>query len=216
MNQLIIYLSQNTSYVFSQFIRHFLISAYGVFFASIVAIPLGFFMAKRKGLSHVLIGFANVLQTVPSLALLAILMFAVGAGVETVVFAVFLYSLLPILKNTVAGINAIPPEIIDASRGMGMTKFQMMVKIEFPLSLSIIMGGIRNALVVAIGVTAVGTFVGAGGLGDIITRGISVSRGGPIIMAGAIPTAFMAVITDFLLGIVEDRLAPHIVSKKVD
>lgn len=214
MNQLIIYLTQNASYIFAQFVRHFLISAYGVLFACLVSIPLGFFMAKRRGLSHIVIGFANVLQTIPSLALLAILMFAVGAGVETVVFTVFLYSLLPILKNTVAGINAIPPEIIDASKGMGMTKFQLMTKIEFPLSLSIIMGGIRNALVVAIGVTAVGTFVGAGGLGDIITRGISVSHGAPIILAGAIPTAAMAVIVDFLLGIVEDRLAPHVVSKK--
>lgn len=215
MKQFFLYFSQNSSYVFQQFLRHFIISAYGVLFASVVAIPLGFFIAKKYRLSSVVIGFANVLQTVPSLALLALLMFAVGTGPITVVFAVFLYSILPILKNTVAGIHAIPPEILDASKGMGMTRLQSVLKIELPLSLSIIMGGVRNALVVAIGVTAVGTFIGAGGLGDIITRGISVANGGPIILAGAIPTAAMAVIADVLLSLLENKLAPNIVRKKM-
>lgn len=213
MSDLFIYYAQNGAYVFSQFIRHFLISIYGVLFAAIVAIPLGFFVARKRKLSEFLITIANVLQTVPSLAMLAILMFAMGIGTNTVVFVVFLYSILPILKNTVAGINSVSDNIIDAAKGMGMTKVQIMKKIEFPLALSIIMGGIRNALVVGIGVTAVGTFIGAGGLGDIITRGINVANGGVIVMAGAIPTALMAVITDFLLGIVESKLSPRTFSK---
>lgn len=153
------------------------------------------------------------MQTIPSLAMLAILMFLIGTGPNTVVFAVFLYAILPILKNTVSGINSVTPELVDAARGMGMTKLQLMTKVELPLAISIIMGGIRNALVLAIGVTAVGTFIGAGGLGDIITRGITVANGSPIIIAGAIPTALMAVLADFLLGIIENKLTPRTFTK---
>ncbi len=215
MSDVIIYYAQNSSYVFEQFLRHFLISIYGVLFASIVAIPLGFFVARRRKLSRLTISIANVMQTIPSLAMLAILMFLIGTGPDTVVFAVFLYAILPILKNTVAGINSVTPELVDAAaaRGMGMTKYQLMTKVELPLAISIIMGGIRNALVLAIGVTAVGTFIGAGGLGDIITRGITVAKGSPIIIAGAIPTALMAVLADFLLGIIEHKLTPRTFTK---
>lgn len=213
MNDVLLYYSQNGSYVFDQFIRHFLISVYGVLFASILAIPLGFFIARKGKLSGFLISIANIMQTIPSLAMLAILMFAMGTGPNTVVLSVFLYSILPILKNTVAAVNSVPDSIVDAAKGMGMTKGQIMRKIELPLSISIIMGGIRNALVVAIGVAAVGTFIGAGGLGDIITRGTTVANGSPLIVAGAIPTALMAVIADLILGILENKLKPKEVSK---
>ena len=213
MSKVLLYYTQNGTYVFEQFIRHFLISIYGVLFASILAIPLGFLIARKGKLSNLFISIANVMQTIPSLAMLAILMFAIGTGPNTVVLSVFLYSILPILKNTVAGINSVSPAIVDAAKGMGMTKSQIRRKIEFPLSVSIIMGGIRNALVVAIGVTAVGTFIGAGGLGDIITRGITVANGSPIIIAGAIPTALMAVIADLLLAALENKLKPEEVSR---
>lgn len=208
IKQLFTYYAINGGYVFEQFLRHFLISIYGVLFASIVGIPLGFFISKKFKLSKVIIGFANVLQTIPSLAMLAILMLGMGIGSNTVIMAVFLYSLLPILSNTVTGINAIQPELIDAAQGMGMTRIQSIIRVELPLSISVIMGGIRNALVVAIGVTAIGTFIGAGGLGDIISRGISVANGEAIILAGAIPTAVMAILADFLLGKVEKKLLP--------
>ncbi len=213
MSEVIMYYTQNASYVFEQFLRHFLISIYGVLFASILAIPLGFAVARKRKLSRLTISIANVMQTIPSLAMLAILMFLIGTGPNTVVFAVFLYAILPILKNTVSGINSVTPELVDAARGMGMTKLQLMTKVELPLAISIIMGGIRNALVLAIGVTAVGTFIGAGGLGDIITRGITVANGSPIIIAGAIPTALMAVLADFLLGIIENKLTPRTFTK---
>ena len=208
IKQLFTYYTINGGYVFEQFLRHFLISIYGVLFASIIGIPLGFFISKRFKLSKVIIGFANVLQTIPSLAMLAILMLGMGIGSNTVIMAVFLYSLLPILSNTVTGINAIQPELIDAAQGMGMTRIQSIIRVELPLSISVIMGGIRNALVVAIGVTAIGTFIGAGGLGDIISRGISVANGEAIILAGAIPTAIMAILADFILGKVEKKLLP--------
>ena len=104
--------------------------------------------------------------------------------------------------------KSVDENLVDVAKSMGMSKKQIIMKIELPLSMSIIMAGIRNALVMAVGVTAIGTFIGAGGLGDIITRGIKVSNGSAIIMAGALPTALMAVISDFLLQFVEKILDP--------
>ncbi|SKC37912.1 osmoprotectant transport system permease protein [[Eubacterium] yurii] len=206
--QLINYYAVNGSYVLHQFFRHFLISIYGVIFASVVAIPIGFFIARRYRLSGIVISTANVIQTVPSLAMISILMIFMGLGVNTVIMAVFLYSLLPIIKNTYTGVKSVDENLVDVAKSMGMSKKQIIMKIELPLSMSIIMAGIRNALVMAVGVTAIGTFIGAGGLGDIITRGIKVSNGSAIIMAGALPTALMAVISDFLLQFVEKILDP--------
>ena len=206
--QLINYYAVNGSYVLHQFFRHFLISIYGVIFASMVAIPIGFFIARRYRLSGIVISTANVIQTVPSLAMISILMIFMGLGVNTVIMAVFLYSLLPIIKNTYTGVKSVDENLVDVAKSMGMSKKQVIMKIELPLSMSIIMAGIRNALVMAVGVTAIGTFIGAGGLGDIITRGIKVSNGSAIIMAGALPTALMAVISDFLLQFVEKILDP--------
>ena len=155
------------------------------------------------------IGIANVIQTIPSLALLSILMVAMGLGTNTVVATVFLYSLLPILKNTCTGLSNINENLLDVAKGMGMTNFQVMMKVKMPLALSVIMGGIRNALVLAVGIATIGTFIGAGGLGDIISRGISVSDGSAIIWAGTIPTALMAVIFDIALAGLEKKFTNY-------
>lgn len=208
INQLISYFITNGEYVLSQFIRHFLIAVYGVLFASIIAIPIGFYIARRYNLANIVISMANILQTIPSLAMVSILMIVMGLGVNTVIMAVFLYSLLPIIKNTYTGVRNVDANLIDVAKSMGMTKLQIIFKIEFPLSISIIMAGVRNALVMAIGVTAIGTFIGAGGLGDIITRGINVTNGSAIILAGALPTALMAVISDIVLLKIEKILDP--------
>lgn len=207
MSEFFSYYIQNASYVWMQCWRHFLISFYGVLLASAFAIPLGIFMARRVKLSKVVLSLANIIQTIPSLALLSILMVVLGLGANTVIATVFLYSLLPIFKNTVTAINEVDENLLDVAKGMGMKKSQILLKVELPLSLSIIMAGIRNAIVVAIGVTAIGTFIGAGGLGDIISRGINVSNGSAIIWAGAMPTALMAVMSDFLLGKLEKKLS---------
>ena len=206
--QFIFYFQQNGSYVWEQFTTHFLISIYGVLFAAIVAIPLGFYIARHAKLADWVVGAANVLQTVPQLAMLSLLMLAVGIGTNTVIVTVFIYSLLPILKNTYAGVISVDNALINAATGMGMTRWQLTYKVELPLASSVIMGGLRNALVVSIGITAIGTFIGAGGLGDIIQRGVNSTDGTAIILAGAIPTALMAVIMDLVLGFVENRLDP--------
>lgn len=140
--------------------------------------------------------------------MLAVLMLVMGLGTNTVVLSLFLYSLLPILKNTYTGIRNVDGALLESGKAMGMTKWQVLRLIEMPLALSVIMAGIRNALVIAIGVAAIGTFVGAGGLGDIIVRGTNATNGTAIILAGAIPTAVMAILADLLLGWVERRLNP--------
>ncbi|MFV0560227.1 MAG: ABC transporter permease [Enterococcus sp.] len=206
--QFIYYFQENGAYVFSQFVRHFLISIYGVLFAAVVGIPIGILISKNRKLANWVIRLANILQTVPSLAMISILMIGLGLGVTVVIVTVFLYSLLPIIKNTYTGMIQVDKNILDVGKGMGMTTRQRLFMVELPLSISVIMAGLRNALVVAIGITAIGAFVGAGGLGDIIIRGTNATDGAAIILAGALPAAFMAIITDFLLGLVERKLDP--------
>ena len=208
LRETLAYYSLNGSYVLEQFWRHFLISVCGVLLASAVAIPTGFLIARRGRLTRWIVGAANVIQTVPSLALMSILMLGLGLGARTVIATVLLYSLLPIVRNTCAGIRGIPPQVLDAARGMGMTALQTVLRVELPLALSVIMAGVRNALVVAVGVTTIGTFIGAGGLGDIISRGVNVANGSAIIVAGALPTALMAVCADIVLGLLERGLDP--------
>ncbi len=208
LRETLAYYSLNGGYVLEQFWRHFLISVCGVLLASAVAIPTGFLIARRGRLARWVVGAANVVQTVPSLALMSILMLGLGLGARTVIATVLLYSLLPIVRNTCAGIRGIRPQVLDAARGMGMTALQTVLRVELPLALSVIMAGVRNALVVAVGVTTIGTFIGAGGLGDIISRGVNVANGSAIIVAGALPTALMAVCADIVLGLLERGLDP--------
>ncbi|EHL2506184.1 ABC transporter permease, partial [Listeria monocytogenes] len=163
---------------------------------------------RKKRLAGWVIQIANIIQTIPALAMLAVLMLIMGLGTNTVVLSLFLYSLLPILKNTYTGIRNVDGALLESGKAMGMTKWQVLRLIEMPLALSVIMAGIRNALVIAIGVAAIGTFVGAGGLGDIIVRGTNATNGTAIILAGAIPTAVMAILADVLLGWVERTLNP--------
>lgn len=212
--QFFIYFNENGGYVFTQFVRHFLISFYGVLFAAIVGIPLGIFISRRVKLADWVMRIANLIQTIPALAMVSILMLGLGLGVNVVIVTVFLYSLLPIVKNTYTGMRQVDAGILDVGKGMGMTPWQRLYLVEIPLSISVIMAGIRNALVLAIGITAIGTFVGAGGLGDIIVRGTNATDGAAIILAGALPTAAMSIFTDWSLGLIERKLDPT--SKKRD
>ena len=140
--------------------------------------------------------------------MLAVLMLVMGLGANTVILSLFLYSLLPIIRNTYTGIISIEHAYLESGKAMGMTKFQVLRMVELPLALSVIMAGLRTALVIAIGITAFGTFVGAGGLGDMIVRGSNATNGTAIILAGAIPTAVMAVGADLLMAWLERALSP--------
>lgn len=208
VEQFFFYMRENGSYVFSQFIGHFQLSIYGVLLASVVGIPIGIWISKFQNFSGPVITLANIIQTIPALALMAIIMLVLGLGKSTVIVTVFFYSLLPIVKNTYVGIKNIDRSLTDAGSGMGMTKLQVLYMVELPLSLSVIITGIRIALVVAIGIVAIGAFIGAGGLGDIIIRGTNATSGTAIILAGALPTALMAIMADVLLLWLEKRLDP--------
>ncbi|WP_239705198.1 MULTISPECIES: ABC transporter permease [unclassified Mammaliicoccus] len=207
-SQLVDYYATNGGYIFQLFLTHLLISVYGVLFAVIIGIPVGIFIARYSKLSGFVISLANIIQTVPALALLAILMLVMGLGSNTVVMTVFLYALLPIIKNTYTGINNVNSSIKDAGKGMGMTSRQILTMVELPLSLSVMIGGIRIAFVIAIGVTAIGSFIGSSTLGDIIIRGTNATDGTSLILAGAIPTALLAVLSDLFLGYIENKLDP--------
>jgi osmoprotectant transport system permease protein len=202
------YYQLNGSYVMEQFIRHFLMSAYGVLFAAIVGIPAGILIARYGKLSGWVLTAANLIQTIPALAMLAVLMLAMGLGANTVVMSLFLYSLLPIIRNTYTGIRSVDSSILEAGRAMGMTGAQRLFMVELPLSLSDIMAGLRTALIIAIGIATIGAFIGGGGLGSIIIRGTNVTDGAAIILAGAIPTALMAVIADVVMSWIEKALSP--------
>ena len=206
MKGIVDYYVNNGSYVWEQFVRHFLISLYGILFASLIAIPLGFYLSKHRKLAPWIIRVASMLQTIPSIAMLSILMAILGLGVNTVIVAVFLYSLLPILNNTYTAILSIEASHLDVAKAMGMTPVQIIWKVELPLSLSLILGGIRNAIVLGVGITSVGTFIGAGGMGEIISRGLNMSNGSAVVWAGALPTAFMAILMDIGLGFFERKL----------
>jgi osmoprotectant transport system permease protein len=208
LKELMTYYSENGAYIWTEFYRHFLMSAYGVLFAGIVGIPVGILIARYSKLSPWVISFVNVIQTVPALALLAVLMLVMGLGTNTVILALFLYSLLPIIKNTYTGILGVDKTLKEAGNAIGMTRFQILRMVELPLSLSVIMAGLRTALVIAIGIATIGTFIGAGGLGSIIVRGTNAAEGGAIILAGAIPTALMAVMADLVMGWFEKLLSP--------
>ncbi|WP_373842326.1 ABC transporter permease [Limosilactobacillus sp.] len=207
--QFFYYFQHNGLYVLSKFNQHFTIAVEGTLIAALIGIPIGIIIAYHHRLGAGVIAVADLIQTVPSLAMLSILMLGLGLGDQTVIATIFLYSLLPIISNTVTGLQSVDPAILDASKGMGMTRWQQLYMVELPLSVSVIMAGIRNALVIAIGITAIGAFIGAGGLGDIIIRGTNATNGGAIILAGALPTALMAIIADLVLGFVQRWLEPR-------
>jgi osmoprotectant transport system permease protein len=179
--------------------------------AILIGVPLGILLTRRPGLSKPILGFANIVQTIPSLALFGFLIplpFLGGIGASTAIFALVLYALLPIIRNTATGIAGIDPAIREAGRGMGMTDRQLLVKVELPLAFGVILAGVRIATVTAVGVATIAAAIGAGGLGMYIFRGVSMVDN-QVILAGAIPAALLALIADLLLSALERVVAPR-------
>ncbi|GGJ63767.1 ABC transporter permease [Virgibacillus salexigens] len=208
LEQFIHYVSQNSGYIWVQFYRHFLMAAYGVLFAAIISIPLGILIAKCGKLSSWVLAFGSIIQTIPALGAMAVIMIVMGLGTNTVIVTLMLYSILPITQNTYVGMKEVNKDVVEAGYASGMTRFQLLRMVELPLAVSVIMAGLRTALVIGIGIAAIGAFVGAGGLGAIILTGTNATDGTPIILAGAIPTALMAIIADLIMGWIERKLQP--------
>jgi osmoprotectant transport system permease protein len=202
----------NRSEVLRLTFEHLGIVGISILIAAAIGLPLGILMTRRPGLSRPVLAVANVVQTIPSLALFGFLIplpFIGGIGARTAIVALVLYSLLPIIRNTFTGISGVDPAIREAGRGMGMTDSQLLWKVEIPLASSVIFAGVRVATVIAVGVATIAAAVGAGGLGMFIFRGVSMVDG-RLILAGAIPAAALALIADFGLGAVEKRFSKFI------
>lgn len=175
-----------------------------------IGVPLGIVVTRRPWLSKPILGGANVAETIPSLALFGFLLpvpWLGDRGDRLAIVALALYALLPIIRNTAAGIAGVDPAVREAARGMGMTDRQILWKVELPLSMPTLIAGIRVATVLTIGIATIAAAVGAGGLGEFIFRGLAMVNN-QLILAGAIPAAVLALAADFLLGLLERRLRP--------
>lgn len=189
------------------FMQHIYLSFVALAIGIGIALPLGILVARYRKIAEPVIGITAIFQTIPSLALFGFLVPLIGIGAKTALIALIIYALLPILRNTYTGISNIDESMIEAGRGMGMTKSQLLWQIEFPLALPFIMAGIRTATVLTVGIATLATFVGAGGLGDVIYRGLQ-SYNNSLVLAGALPVALLAIMFDLLLKWIEKRVTP--------
>jgi len=188
--------------------EHVWLTASAMLFAVAIAVPLGILLTRREALARPVLAFTNILQTIPSLALFGLLLpvpFLGDHAARLAIVALIGYALLPILRNTYAGIRGIDPELVDVANALGMTGTQRLFRVELPLSASFILAGIRTATVTCVGIATIAAAIGAGGLGELIFRGVaSVDNG--LVLAGAVPAALLALCADGLLGLAEKRL----------
>ncbi|MBD1825220.1 ABC transporter permease [Cyanobacteria bacterium FACHB-DQ100] len=188
--------------------QHLFLVGAALSIAILIGIPLGILVTRRPALGKPILGFANVMQTVPSLALFGFLLpipIIGGIGARTAIVALVLYSLLPIIRNTVVGINSVDPAVREAGRGMGMSDRQLLFQVELPLAMGVILSGVRVATVIGVGLATIASAIGAGGLGEFIFRGVAIVDN-QLILAGAIPAAVVALGADWGLGWIERRL----------
>jgi osmoprotectant transport system permease protein len=204
------FFSQHAGEILQATLEHVWLVGATMLLAIAIGVPLGILVARRPWLSKPILGGANIAETIPSLALLGFLLPAPWLGDRAdrvAITALTLYALLPIIRNTAAGITGVDPAVREAARGMGMTSRQILFQVELPLSLSTVLAGIRVATVLTIGVATIAAAVGAGGLGEFIFRGLAMVNN-QLILAGAIPAAALALLADFCLSVLERRLRP--------
>lgn len=185
--------------LFSAILEHLFITVAGVALAATAGLLIGIFISKKTGIANLVLTVADIIQTVPTLALLALLMVIFGLGNTTVIIGLCLYSLLPVIRNTFTGITGIPSSIREASRGMGMSQIQSLVMVEIPLAIPMILSGIRIAFVTALGTAVIGVLIGSGGLGYVIYSGIQ-SQDWSMIIKGTIPVVLLSLLAQFLFN----------------
>lgn len=205
--ELMRYITSHPAQMLQAIYEHIVILvALPVALAILTAIPLGIFCTRNHRLASILIGTSGVMQTIPSLALLSFMvMIGLGIGFKPAIVAIFLYAVLPILRNTYTGINSVDPFTKKAARGMGMTDFQCLMYVELPLAVPVILAGIRTSTTISIGTATLAAFVGGGGLGGPIVTGLRMLKN-HIVLAGAMPAALLAIIVDYLLSRLEKAL----------
>ena len=202
------YILQNHEEVLELTLEHLGMVAASILLAVLVGIPLGILISRRAGWDKPVLGGANIIQTIPSLALFGFLLPVPWIGARAgrlAVLALTLYALLPLIRNTFAGIKGVDPAVVEAGRGMGMTDRQLLWQVELPLALGVILAGVRVATVTSVGLATIAAAIGAGGLGEYIFRGLAMVNN-QLILVGAIPAALLALLADFSLGWMERRL----------
>jgi osmoprotectant transport system permease protein len=202
---------QNHAEVLELTLEHLWLVGISTLLAVLIGIPLGILITRRPLLNRPIIGTANIIQTIPSLALFGFLLPAPWIGERAdrlAILALTLYALLPLIRNTHAGIKGVDHAIIEAARAMGMTDRQLLWQVELPLALGVIIAGVRVATVISVGLATIAAAIGAGGLGEYIFRGLAMVNNS-VILAGAVPAAFLALVADFTLGWLQKLLTSH-------
>jgi osmoprotectant transport system permease protein len=202
---------ENHEQVVELSLEHLWLVGISTLIAVLIGIPLGILSARRPVWNRPVLGTANIIQTIPSLALFGFLLPVPWIGERAdrlAILALTLYALLPVIRNTYTGIRSVDPAVIEAGRGMGLTGRQLLLQVELPLALSVILSGIRVAVVISVGLATIAAAIGAGGLGEFIFRGLAMVNN-QLILAGAIPAAVLALTADFGLGWLEKRLRPR-------
>lgn len=201
------FLTNNGSQLLLLTWEHLYISGIALALGILVAVPIGIVLTRYKKIASAFISAITVLQTVPSLALLALMIPLFGVGKVPAVVALFLYSLMPILRNTYIGMEGVDKDLIDAAKGMGMTNKQLIFSVELPQAAPVIMAGIRLSGVYVIAWATLASYIGGGGLGDFIFNGLNLYIP-ELIIGGTIPVTLLALLVDFLLGKVEEKVTP--------
>ena len=207
LNDLFSYYKDNFSEVIALLLEHIEMTTLSLFIAILIGVPLGILISYLKKAEKPVLGFANIVQAIPSMALLGLAIPLFGIGQKPAIFLVVIYSLLPIIKNTYAGLSSIDKELMEAARGIGLTKAQRLFKVQLPLALPVIMAGIRISAVSAVGLLTLSAFVGGGGLGFLVFSGIRTVDNAKI-LAGAIPACLLALLVDKLFASVETVVTP--------
>ena len=202
------FMLQNRGQVLELTFEHLRLVGFSTLFAMVIGIPLGIAIAHRPRFNRPVLATANIIQTIPSLALFGFLLPVPWLGERSdrlAILALTLYALLPIIRNTYTGIRGVDPAVVEAGRGMGLTESQLLFQVELPLAVSVILSGVRVAVVISVGLATIAAAIGAGGLGEFIFRGLAMVDD-RVILAGAIPAAILALVADFGVGWLERRL----------
>jgi osmoprotectant transport system permease protein len=202
------FMLQNRAQVLELTLEHLWLVGLSTLFAMLIGIPLGILIAHRTRWNKPVLAGANIIQTIPSLALFGFLLPLPWLGERAdrlAILALTLYALLPIIRNTYTGIRGVDPAVVESGRGMGLTESQLLLQVELPLAISVILSGVRVAVVISIGLATIAAAIGAGGLGEFIFRGLAMVDNA-VILAGAIPAAILALAADFGVGWLERRL----------
>ncbi len=214
MNHLSSFIEKHGSNLLGKILEHLTLSMTALVIGCIIAIPLGVMVSRKKKVSNFVVGIASILQTIPSLALLAIMVPILGVGRTPAIVALVVYSLLPILRNTILGMESVDENTMDAAKGMGMNTFQQIFKVQLPLASPVIFSGVRLSATYVLAWATLASYIGAGGMGDFIFAGLN-NYNISLIVVGTIAITLLTLLVDFIFGKLEKQFTPTIESDGV-